>query len=40
LTRRANAALQNPRAIQEPMILRPQGSLDRHLKHDTGRDMR
>jgi hypothetical protein len=22
------------------MSLRPQGSLDRHLKHDTGRDMR
>ncbi len=29
-------------AIQQPMSLRPQGSLasDRHLEHDTGRDMR
>jgi len=37
-----NTALPNPRAIQQPTRLRPQGSLapDRHLEHDTGRDMR
>jgi hypothetical protein len=36
------ATLPNPRAIQEPMSLRPQGSLapDRQLEHDTGRDLR
>jgi hypothetical protein len=40
--RRVNTALPNPRAIQQPTSLRPQGSLasGRHMQHDTGRDMR
>jgi hypothetical protein len=38
----ANMALPNPRAIQQSMSWRRQGLLagDRHLEHDTGRDMR